>query len=38
MQVRIQCDLDYPHNWSAWLDLSILMEIVRVVLSRESAL
>ena len=34
---RIIYDNDYVHNWSVWLDLSILIRTVKVVLRRENS-
>ncbi|MGE0757355.1 MAG: undecaprenyl-phosphate glucose phosphotransferase [Pirellulaceae bacterium] len=37
MANRIQCDLQYIREWSIWLDMQILFQTVRVVLSRQNA-
>jgi putative colanic acid biosynthesis UDP-glucose lipid carrier transferase len=37
MASRIQCDLQYIREWTLWLDVRILLETVRVVVSRENA-
>ena len=37
MQRRVDLDLWYINNWSVWLDLSIMLRTVAVVLTRENA-
>jgi lipopolysaccharide/colanic/teichoic acid biosynthesis glycosyltransferase len=37
MQRRVDLDLWYINNWSVWLDLSIIVRTIFVVLTRENA-
>ncbi len=37
MEGRVACDLEYIQRWSLWLDLKIILETFRVVLSRQNA-
>ena len=37
MQRRVEYDLDYIHNWSVWLDLTILAMTVLCVLRGDNA-
>jgi putative colanic acid biosynthesis UDP-glucose lipid carrier transferase len=37
MRKRIECDLHYIHEWSLWLDVTILFRTVFVVLSAKNA-
>jgi putative colanic acid biosynthesis UDP-glucose lipid carrier transferase len=37
MQKRIDCDHQYIHEWSLWLDIKILFKTICVVLSRKNA-
>jgi putative colanic acid biosynthesis UDP-glucose lipid carrier transferase len=37
MRARIECDLEYLRSWSLWLDLTIVLKTVSVVLRRTGA-